>query len=417
MCVLTNQRIMQSKAQDNNIRMFIVAMFMIVAAFGIGVYIGGREAESNDADFIDTSELYDQAYLQGVLSEIDQYYIGELPDSAELSRGMAKGIIEALGDEYSSFLDPEEAKLYMQSTGSAYEGIGVLLGFEDGYTRILTAMDGQPASTAGVKSGDIILEVDGEDLTGIRPEVVASKILGEAGTDVGLLIYREVEDELIEFEIRRDLIDLENIIYEDLGNGVFMIDILRFTEGADGNITGDQKFNQLWSRIVDEVAEQQPTGLVIDLRNNPGGYVKSVRYVLEEFLPDGAVLMKEEEANGKLTVYYDDRVGKFEDIPIVVLVNEGSASASEIFAGAIQDHQRGNVIGMNTVGKGVEQILLDVEDGSILILVYKQWLTAGGSQLSPENGITPDEEVEYQAPETDGGYDAQVTRALELLGE
>ncbi len=401
---------------------FVAMLMVIVSAFGIGVYIGGDSAvrRINEQGITATQPLeeieFDLNYLKQVAAEIEANYLGELPSQQEINRGLAKGLVDSLKDQYSSYLDPIEAGEFGDSADSAYEGIGVYLGFEGDYTSILSPIDGYPGAEAGLMAGDLILEIDGVDVAGERPEVTSRKILGESGTTVKLVVFRPDDGELHEFEIKRQRIDLENVSFKDLGSDIYLIDVIRFTEGEEGGSNGVQVFNRTWDKVASQVAEKNPKGIVIDLRNNPGGFVNSVRYAVEDFLNTGEVIMQEEEKSKAIKIFKDDRKGQFEDIPIVVLINGGSASASEIFAGAIQDNKRGTILGTETYGKGVEQIITEISDGSLIMLTYKRWLTPTGKQISPENPINPDQEVEFvPAAELGGEYDSQVKKAIEIL--
>jgi len=265
-----------------------------------------------------------------------------------------------------------------------------------------------------MKSGDVIASVDGENVLGQYPTQVASKIRGKKGTTVDLKVYRKNDkdqNELKEFQIVRATINIDNISYKNLGDGIFKINITQFTDSSADML------NRSWDKVVNEIIAENasPKGIVIDLRNNPGGYVFSLRYILEEFMKSGTVLMQEEKKNTDTTVYKDERVGKFEDVPVSVIVNEGSARASEIFASAMQDNNRGKVVGEKTVGKGVEQTLITNDDGSMLILVFQKWLRPNGDQISKDKPIAPDFVVDYTDADVKAGKDPQLDKALELI--
>lgn len=353
----------------------------------------------------------DEEYFNSVTKVIQDNYIGEIPGTKTLTYGAVKGFLESLGNEYNSFLTPEEANKYIESRNPNIEGIGVTLNFTGDNTQVETVLSSYPAEKVGIKSGDIILEVNGEAVSGEMPNIVASKIRGEAGTEVRLKIFRsDGEAGQLDFTVKREKIVLDNISYKDLGNGIYRISISQFLDA-----TADE-FNQKWNKTVNEISSKgNVKGIVMDLRNNPGGYVYSVRHVLEEFLSSGDLLMSEEVNNKPKTDFADARVGKFEQIPLVVLVNEGSASASEIFATAIQDNNRGDVVGKKTVGKGVEQQVMTLDDSSMLILVFQRWLTPSGRNITPENPVTPDIEVEFTQEDAKDGIDPQLEKAKELL--
>ncbi|BCX13838.1 MAG: peptidase S41 [Candidatus Dojkabacteria bacterium] len=355
----------------------------------------------------------DTKLFNEVYKYLNTTYIGEIPESKEIEYGLIKGLINSLNDEYTSFLTPEEAKLYQDSLVENFEGIGVTLSYNGEYTYVETVLEGLPAYQNGILPGDVILRVDDEDVTGKLPQLVASKIRGERGTEVKLTIFRSLEGglgETKEFRIIRDKIVVENIMWKEKEDGLVVIDISQF------NASSLDEFKKNWDEVVAEVSNlDNLDGIVVDLRNNPGGLVAGVSYILEEFLNEGNVIYGERSKSQRTAYYKDSREGKFENVELVVLVNEGSASASEIFAGAIQENNRGEVVGMPTVGKGVEQIIIDFEDGSMLILVFQEWLTPSGRVLNKENPIIPDIEVDYTIEDFENGVDPQMEKALELL--
>ncbi len=393
---------------------FAIVILLIVGAFGGGLIVGGAAKTLNVG--ASGGAPFDMNYIQDVYTRLSNNYLGDLPDSAKLTYGVAKGLVDSLGNEYSAFLDPKEAKDYLNSADSAFEGIGVTLGFDGTYTKIISPLEGYPGQKAGLLPGDLILAVNGEDVTGQQAEIVTTKIRGEANTVVKLKIYRPSASKNLEFDITRARIKLDNITYKEVKPGVFKINIVKFTEGAAGNKSGMQVFNDNWDKIVQEISAKNPKAIVLDLRNNPGGYVESVRHVAEEFLKSNQVIMGEEEKNKATQTYTDNRAGKFENIPVTVLVNSGSASAAEIMSAAIQDNKLGKVVGETTVGKGVEQTLLTLPDNSLLIVVFQKWLTPSGRQITKQTPITPDVKVELTPQDVEAGKDPQLAKALEVLG-
>lgn len=395
--------------------------YLITLSLALGVGIGALLGSGLQSPFISGTPVskpvstnldnIDNKFFNEVSKVIQENYIGELPSSKELTYGALKGMLSSLGNEYNSFLTPTEAESYLQSRNPNIEGIGVTLRFNGENTVVETVLSNYPAEKAGLKTGDIVLEVNGESVSGKIPSSVASKIRGESGTEVVIKVGRTDSEQLIqEFKIVRQRIELENIDYKSLGNGIYKINIYQFLD------TSAEEFNRKWDNIVNQISRGgEIRGLIIDLRNNPGGYVYSVRYVLEEFLSSGQIMMSEQLKNKPKNDFLDKRVGRFENIPITVLVNEGSASASEIFASAIQDNNRGEVIGKRTVGKGVEQQVMTLDDKSMLILVFQKWLTPSGKNIDPENPIIPDYEVDLTELDANSGKDPQLDKAKEFL--
>ncbi|MBE0573600.1 S41 family peptidase [Candidatus Dojkabacteria bacterium] len=389
----------------------------LILGIGVGVlfsnsalptYQNGNQLGTNTSAI--PSDL-DEEFFSEVSKVIEQNYIGDIPSERELTYGAIKGILGAIGNEYNSFLTPEEASDYLDSRNPNIEGIGVTLKFNGENTEVETVLTNYPAQKAGLKTGDIIAEVDGEDVTGQLPTAVANKVRGPSGTEVKVKVFRKDTTEgFFEYTVTRQKIELDNIDYRSVGDGLYKINIYQFLDKTT------EDFNRKWDQIVNEVAAKPDLkGLVLDLRNNPGGYVYSVRYVLEEFLSNGQIVMSEQQKNKPKNDYTDARVGKFENVPVVVLVNEGSASASEILASSFQDNNRAKVVGKKTVGKGVEQQVMTLDDNSMLILVFQQWLTPSGRNINPENPVTPDFEVEFTEDDAKRAVDPQLEKAKEVL--
>ena len=334
--------------------------------------------------------------LWEVWSELENEYLDpEEIDGQQLLYGAVDGLVKGLDDQYTSFLTPDETKDYLSSNKREFQGIGTTLAEEGDFVIIESPIDDSPAQKAGLKAKDVILKVDGNDMKGKSVVEVAKNIRGDANSKVSITFYRASENLTKDIEIIRQVIDLESLEIEDLGDGIMRLKVYQFTDASV------EAFNREWDSKINEIVRQNPKGLVIDLRNNPGGFVDAVRHATGEFLPKGTLVFQEENKSGNRLEYKVNRDGKLKDVPVVVLVNEGSASASEIFAGAIQDNDRGVIVGAKTVGKGVEQKLVNLSDGSMLQIVFQKWLTPKGRQISKDEPITPDvllTETEAQEP-------------------
>ena len=334
--------------------------------------------------------------LWEVWSELENEYLDpEEIDGQQLLYGAVDGLVKGLDDQYTSFLTPDETKDYLSSNKREFQGIGTTLAEEGDFVIIESPIDDSPAQKAGLKAKDVILKVDGNDMKGKSVVEVAKNIRGDANSKVTITFYRTSENLTKDIEIIRKVIDLESLEIKDLGDGIMRLKVYQFTDASV------EAFNREWDSKINEIVRQNPKGLVIDLRNNPGGFVDAVRHATGEFLPKGTLVFQEENKSGNRLEYKVNRDGKLKDVPVVVLVNEGSASASEIFAGAIQDNDRGVIVGAKTVGKGVEQKLVNLSDGSMLQIVFQKWLTPKGRQISKDEPITPDvllTETEAQEP-------------------
>lgn len=405
---------------DKNSLPFLVILTLILG-IGIGLIVsnivktdGVATQASSQQRVLSATDVYDTQFISEIYSVLQERYIDQLPSGDKITYEMAKGLINSLGSDYTFFLTPEEAKQYEESKNPDFEGIGVSMTFDGENTLVETVLEGYPAQEVGVKTGDIIAAVDNVDTLGKYPLEIAQQIRGEKGTTVGLKVLRKAGDtffDTLEFNIIRKRINVDNITYTKIEEGIYKIDIEQFIDETP------ESFNSSWDSIVHEITAQSSNikGIVIDLRNNPGGYVFSIKHVLEEFLPDGAVLMKEELKNSPQVVYTDKRSGAFENVKLSVLVNEGSASASEIFAASVQDNNRGKIIGKKTVGKGVEQEMIPLEDGSLLIVVFQKWLTPSNRNITGEHPIVPDFEIDYTENDLRNRIDPQLAKALELV--
>ncbi|MFC2064136.1 S41 family peptidase [Chloroflexota bacterium] len=333
----------------------------------------------------------------------DQYVEQPLDDSA-LMKGAIIGMMQSLGDEHSSYMDPQEYSDATTNLSGEYEGIGAWVDASGEYLTVVSPMKGSPAEKAGLLSGDEIRAIDGIDMTGINPELVRLKVIGPAGTTVRLSVSREGQDELIEIEIVRDNIFVPSVTGEITQDNLAYVTLTTFgdTTTADLHLT------------LKEMLAQNPDGLILDLRNNGGGYLKTAIEVASEFIADGVILF-EQYGDGTRETYNTLGGGLATEIPMVVLVNEGSASASEIVAGAIQDLGRASLVGVTTYGKGSVQnwVPLSNDQGAIRVTIAK-WLTPNGLTIH-KLGLTPDYIVERTENDYNNGTDPQFEFAVDLL--
>ena len=334
---------------------------------------------------------------------LHQYYVRPL-DDAKLVQGAIRGMYEATGDKHTSYMDPDEFRQANISLEGEYEGIGAWVDTSGDYLTIVTPMKGSPAEKAGLKPGDKVIAVDGEDVTGTNPELVVRKVLGPAGSKVTLTIKRD-DQEPFDVTITRAKITIPSVEGRMLDSGIAYVQLHTF---------GDKTTEELRATLEDLLA-QNPKGLILDLRNNGGGYLVTAVDVGSEFLPKDKVILYEEHKDGSRQAYKSKGGGLATDIPMVILVNEGTASASEIVSGAMQDYGRALLVGVTTYGKGSVQnwIPLDNNQGAVRITVAL-WLTPKGRQISGK-GLTPDVVVEMSKEDYDAGKDPQLDKAVELI--
>lgn len=335
---------------------------------------------------------------------VHENYVDQPVNNELLMQGAIRGMLEALDDPYSGYLTSDEYQQANAPLRGEYDGIGAWVDTSGKYLTIISPMEGSPAEKAGLKSGDQIIAVDGEDVTSLDPQLVLRRVLGPAGTTVRLTILREGEEKPFEVSIVRQRITLETVSGKMLDNNIAYVKITQFGERTD---------RDLRTRLR-ELLRNNPTGIILDLRNNPGGYLNTAINITSQFIGNG-VIMLEQYGNGEKVTYQARPGGLATNIPLVVLVNEGSASASEITAGAIQDRGRGLLVGTKTFGKGTVQTWRQLRDdaGAVKITIAR-WLTPNERQINGE-GLMPDIIVELTEDDQKANRDPQLDKAIEVL--
>lgn len=338
----------------------------------------------------------DLGLLWDVVGKIDEKFIGT-PNYRDMVYGAIRGAVDGLGDPYTVYADPEENKEFFEGLDGVYEGIGAEIDIINGQLTIVAPLAGSPAELAGVKPGDIVTAIDGETVSGLTMNDVLGKIKGQAGTVVNLTIQRTEGASLV-IPVTRKVIKRDSVETK-IEDGIAVIRIFKFA--------GDTEVE--FKKAVDTVLAQGVTGVVLDLRGNPGGYLDAGVAVANEFIGSGTIV-EERFKTGVITPFEADGKGRLLNMPVVVLVNGGSASASEILAGALQDTKRAQVVGTQSFGKGSVQEVVSFPDGSSLRVTVAKWYTPNGRSIS-DGGITPDKIVEDKDPEKD----IQLDTAKELL--
>ncbi len=343
--------------------------------------------------------------LGEVWQSLDNYYVNQdALDPQELSQGAIEGMLEALGDPYTSYIDAETYKLSIPELEGSFEGIGAVLSIEDGELTVFSPIAGSPAEAQGVKAGDRILEIDGQPTAGMSLAEAALKIRGPQGTEVTLLILHQGETAPVEVVIVREEIELDTVYLQMLPDEIAYILITYFTE---------RTHEELVAALNDAIAAGAK-GIILDLRNNPGGYLHIVVLVADEFLDSGIVLYQADDegrVTGELTA---SPSGLATELPMALLVNGGSASGSEVLAGALQDHERAALIGNTTYGSGSVKAFYELSDGSALYLTVGRWLTPN-RHLIEGLGLEPDFEIEVTEEDIQSGRDPQLERAVEYI--
>ncbi|MBE0410982.1 MAG: S41 family peptidase, partial [Anaerolineales bacterium] len=335
---------------------------------------------------------------------IEDQFVDQPVDREAMMRGAIRGMLESLGDRHTSYMDPDQFREANIMLEGHYEGIGAYVDITGEYLVIISPMPNSPAEEAGLRPGDVIIGVDGKDMTGVDGELVRRQVIGPADTTVTLTIEREGVLEPFDVEIRRARITIPSVESEMLEGNIAYVKLYDF---------GDTSYRDL-RRELQDLLRENPDGLIFDLRNNSGGYLNVAIDVGSEFIREG-VLMYEVFGDGTRTTFNANGRGLAADIPLVVLINGGTASASEIVAGAIQDYERGLLVGTPSFGKGSvqNQVPLADEQGAIRVTIAR-WLTPNERHIQDE-GLTPDYLVEITEEDLETERDPQLEKALELL--
>ena len=341
-------------------------------------------------------------------SYLDKYYVEEF-DETLVEEMLFSGMAAGVGDRYTYYMSKETLEQYLENTNGNFDGVGIeVYTTQDGEVIISRVMEGQPAQQAGMQEGDVIIGVDGEDMRGKLVSDVAAKIRGKAGTEVTIEVLRKSTGETLKMTMQRAVVVMESVDSRMINGNIGYISISGFKENT----------YEQFKAALDTLQKDGMKGLVLDLRDNPGGLVKSVYQIGEELLPEGTMVYTLDKQEKRDDLKCD---GEYLNIPLVVLVNENSASASEILAGAVKDTGRGTLVGMQTFGKGLVQRLFTLPDGSGLNVTIQKYYTPKGTSIHGI-GIEPDEVVQLgekylttaltDIPE---GEDNQLQKALEVL--
>lgn len=329
---------------------------------------------------------------------------GEELSEQDLIYGAIKGLVQSLDDPYSDFLNPSDAQKFIEDVSGNFSGIGAEIGIRKGRLLIISPLKDSPAERAGLKSGDHIIQVDETPTAGLSLDEAVKIIRGEEGTTVTLLISRDEFEETKEFKIVRKHIIVPTLDWEMKDGNVIYVQLYSFNENANG---------AFYDAIL-AALQSGARGIILDLRNNPGGYLETAVDLAGWFFDRGKLVVAQESRTGERIELLARGNEALKRIPVVILVNEGSASASEILAGALRDQRGAKIVGKKTFGKGTVQQLQELKDGSVIKLTVAHWLLPSGL-LIEGNGLTPDYEVEMPAGESEA--DPQLEKAMEIIKE
>ncbi|MDP3990848.1 MAG: S41 family peptidase [Candidatus Nealsonbacteria bacterium] len=387
-------------------------LIVILIAFGLGFYVGKLQVppapiegvcnqtvgEPQDVDF----SLFWDAWR--VLEQ--NFFDSEKINYQDMIYGAISGMVKSLKDPYTVYMPPEDAKIFKDDVSGEFQGVGMEIGIRQGTLTVIAPLEGTPAQRAGLRPGDKIIKVDDVYVADITVDEAVKLIRGEKGTKVVLTIMRDTFDQVKDFEIIREVIEIPSIKWEVKEEDIAYIKLYNFSE-AGGNA-----FKQVGMEIM-----KSPTKKIIfDLRNNPGGYLEVAQDITGWFLEKGQVVTIEDFGGKKDNKEYKaNGSGQFVSYPIVILINQGSASASEILAGALRDQREVQLIGAKSFGKGSVQTLEELKSGSLKITVAK-WLTPNGQTIDGE-GLVPDIEIELSEEDYNNERDPQLEKAIEIIRE
>lgn len=403
---------MTPNPSKRHVAVYVFIVFILVS-FGIGLWSGKvfysptekttyldvinrATPETKNLDFSLFWRVWDSVATKAYRQPVDQ---------KKMFYGAIKGLVSAIDDPYSSFMDPEETKDFDQELAGTLEGIGIEIGIKKEKLTVIAPIEGTPADQSGLRAGDWILKIDDESTLEMSLDAAVQKIRGPKGTLVKLSISRSGTDEPINTEIARDQITVKSIKYKMLDNDIAYLKMSQF---------GDDTVRE-FDKAVFQMQSQNARGLILDLRNNPGGLLDDAIKIGGEFLEKG-VIVKEKVADGSILDLRSEGPARLTNLPVVVLVNEGSASASEILAGALRDHRQVPLIGTKTFGKGSVQDLESLPQETSLRITVAHWLTPNGHEID-EKGLEPDIKVELTDDDYNNDRDPQLDKAKEVIGQ
>lgn len=368
-----------------------------------------ERTQNDEVSTNDSGELIDDemtAKLATLEAIIEKYYYQDDVSKEDLEIGIYRGLLDAVGDPYTVYYTPEEIQDLYEQTEGIYYGIGAYVALDEttNRTKILSPIPGTPAEEAGLRADDILYEVDGVDTYDMDINNVVSLIKGEEGTTVSLTIYREGEPDFLYVDVERRKVEAPTVEFEMLEDGMAYIQITEFDE-----VTVDQ-----FAEALAEARASEMKGLIIDVRANPGGSLDAVVNICQMLLPKGMIVYTEDKY-GSRSEYTCDGKREF-DLPLVLLIDGNSASASEILAGAIQDYEIGTLVGTTTFGKGIVQQVVNLRDGSAVKITVSSYYTPSGRNIHG-TGIEPDVEVIFDGERyySEEAFDNQLDKAKEVL--
>jgi len=392
------------KEKEGGVRPFKIFLVFLaaLAIFAAGIWAGKSDCPALPPEDVNLALFWQTWYA------LEQNYVDKSKiDHQKMVYGAIKGMVDSVGDPYTAFFDPESSKKFLEDTSGSFEGVGMEIGIKRDQLQVITPLENSPAQKAGIRAGDVIVKIDGKSTSGITTDEAVDLIRGPKGTEVVLTIYREDWKEAKDFKITRAVINVPSLKWEIKNGNIAYIQLYQFTEKASND------FKAAAIDIINSPAKK----IIFDLRNNPGGYLNVAQDIAGWFLKKGQMVTRESlgEQKGEIE-YKSERPSLLVKYPIVVLINEGSASAAEIVAGALRDNRQVKLVGQKSFGKGSVQQLMPFGDGSSLKVTIAKWLTPNGDEIN-EKGLTPDVEIKNTAEDEEKGKDQQLDKAIEIINE
>lgn len=389
---------------------FIVGLFLFLLGLWVGRSVslpflpGENQPKINILNKLYSKDNVDFATFWQTWDLLNSTYLNKKDlNGQKLLDGAIFGLVQAAGDPYTAYFDKESNSNFNEQISGQLEGVGLEIGIKDSKLVVIAPLDGSPGAKAGILAGDQIVAINGKDASNYTIGEAVKIIRGKAGTKVTLLIIRSGHADPIKFELTREKITVNTVRLHYEGDAAW-ISISRFGEET----------NKEWDKAVNDIVTKGTKKIVIDLRNNPGGLLTSAIYTSNEFLPKGQMVVQEEDSDGKRFPYLTDREGRLQEVKTIVLINKGSASASEILSGALQDLDKATIAGETSFGKGTVQKPTSFSDGSGVHITFAKWLTPKGNWIHGK-GITPNIVVALTEDDFKKGKDPQKDKALDLL--
>lgn len=387
-----------------------IAIFFIFFSFLIGFYFGsvqGGTINTVPGTWLKTisnggTSRFDSQLFNQVTKAIRSRYVNQPVAEQELFYGSLKGLVASLGDPYSIFLDPQETKEFNKELQGSFEGIGAEIGIKNNQLTIIAPLLDSPAIKAGLKAGDKIYKIDGKETVSMSLDEAITLIRGPENSSVTLTILSLGETNVRDVSVKRQVITMKSVTWKKLDGNIAEITLSHFTSDTVSE----------FKNVAQEIILANPQGIILDLRDNPGGFLDASIDIAGEFVGNKVIVI--EEMGTKQESHSATGSGSLLNFKMVVLVNNGSASASEIVAGALQDYGRATLVGEQTYGKGSVQDFEEFDDGSSLKLTVAKWLTPKGRSIN-ENGISPDIQVKLTDDDYNNNRDPQLDKAMELL--